>query len=268
MKVYALVGESGCGKSYRAMIIAYKYKIKYIIDDGLLIGNGKILAGLSAKREKTALASVKRAIFMYDDSRENVKNAIKQLETDSILIIGTSVEMVDLIAKRLELDIIYKYIYIRDIATEEEIAFAKHMRNTQGKHVIPVPAFEVKKSFSGYFIDPLKVFFKLKEGAVVADKTIVRPTYSYLGDYILSKGAVSSICRHEIKKIKGVYCKEIRIDTLDNGIIIDVDIAVHIGVKMRDAAKLIQNTIKTALEDTAGLVVLRVNIKILSLTGL
>ena len=35
--VYALVGESGTGKSFRSKLLAEKYGIDYIIDDGLLI---------------------------------------------------------------------------------------------------------------------------------------------------------------------------------------------------------------------------------------
>ena len=51
--VYALVGESGTGKSFRSRLLAEKYGINAIIDDGLLIQDEKIIAGHSAKREKT-----------------------------------------------------------------------------------------------------------------------------------------------------------------------------------------------------------------------
>ena len=37
MEVYAFVGSSGTGKSYRAQMVARKYNIRYIIDDGILI---------------------------------------------------------------------------------------------------------------------------------------------------------------------------------------------------------------------------------------
>ena len=40
--VFALVGESGTGKSFRAKLLAEKYGITAIIDDGLLIQNDKI----------------------------------------------------------------------------------------------------------------------------------------------------------------------------------------------------------------------------------
>ncbi len=37
MKVYALVGVSGTGKSHQALNVAINEGIKFIIDDGLLI---------------------------------------------------------------------------------------------------------------------------------------------------------------------------------------------------------------------------------------
>ena len=49
MRIYALVGPSGTGKSHRAMLVAHQEDIEVIIDDGLLIKNGRKLAGRSAK---------------------------------------------------------------------------------------------------------------------------------------------------------------------------------------------------------------------------
>ena len=57
--VFALVGESGTGKSFRSKLLAEKYGIDALIDDGLLIQNDKILAGHSAKREKTYMGAVR-----------------------------------------------------------------------------------------------------------------------------------------------------------------------------------------------------------------
>ena len=64
MEVYALVGPSGTGKSYRAISFANEMGILYIIDDGLLIKDNRILAGVSAKKEPTKLAAVRRALFI------------------------------------------------------------------------------------------------------------------------------------------------------------------------------------------------------------
>ena len=64
MEVYALVGPSGTGKSHHATDLADELEISFIIDDGLLIHNGRKLAGISAKSESTMVAAVKRAIFL------------------------------------------------------------------------------------------------------------------------------------------------------------------------------------------------------------
>jgi ABC-type dipeptide/oligopeptide/nickel transport system ATPase component len=42
-EVYAFVGASGTGKSYRAQMVANEYNIKYIIDDGILIKENDII---------------------------------------------------------------------------------------------------------------------------------------------------------------------------------------------------------------------------------
>ena len=70
--VYALVGESGTGKSFRAKLLAQKFGLEAIIDDGLLIMDDKILAGHSAKREKTFLAAVRVALFDDKDHRDAI----------------------------------------------------------------------------------------------------------------------------------------------------------------------------------------------------
>jgi len=47
-KVYALVGKTGTGKSFRAQLVARTHGISLIIDDGLLIHGTQLLGGKSA----------------------------------------------------------------------------------------------------------------------------------------------------------------------------------------------------------------------------
>ena len=63
MKVYALVGKSGTGKSYQAMNLCRDLDIEVIIDDGLLIYGNGILAGTSAKRQETVIGAIKTALL-------------------------------------------------------------------------------------------------------------------------------------------------------------------------------------------------------------
>ena len=129
MRIFALVGASGTGKSYQAISLAQREKIECIIDDGLFIANHKILAGTSAKKERTKIASVKHAIFFYEDYAEEMRKSIIKVNPSSILILGTSEKMVTQIAERLNLPHIEKIFRIEEIATEYEIKRALFNRN-------------------------------------------------------------------------------------------------------------------------------------------
>ena len=158
IKVYAFVGPSGTGKSYRAQMVASERNINYIIDDGLLIKENEVIAGESAKKAPTKVGTVKHALFYEEEEREIIVKALKKYRPESILILGTSDGMVQKIAANLGLPEISETIYITDVATEQEMKTARRIRETEGKHVIPVPTFEIKKDFSGYLLDPLQIF--------------------------------------------------------------------------------------------------------------
>ena len=111
MKVYALVGKSGTGKSHHSMWVARENNIDYIIDDGLLVSDNQIIAGKSAKREPTKVASVRRAIFSDKIHQDEVKKAITDYNIQSLLIIGTSERMANKIADAIGVSPIEKFIY-------------------------------------------------------------------------------------------------------------------------------------------------------------
>ena len=117
IRVLAFVGPSGTGKSYRAQMVAGENNVSYIIDDGLLINENEVVAGESAKKAPTKIETVKHAIFIDENERVKMVEAIKKYKPDSILILGTSDGMVEKIAKNLGLPNIEKTIYIQDVAT-------------------------------------------------------------------------------------------------------------------------------------------------------
>lgn len=205
MKVYALVGESGSGKSYKALELAYDYNINYIIDDGILIHNNKIIAGLSAKQASTKTQAVKIAIFNNEEHRNNVKEKLLKEDIDKILVIGTSDKMVNKIISRLELENINKTIYIEDISTKEEINAAKESRKA-GNHIIPVSTLEVKPIANGLSINPVKKLFKREnKETIIVEKTMIRPTFSYIGKFYISKNTVNQIIFYELSKFKDIH---------------------------------------------------------------
>ncbi len=93
VKVYALVGRSGTGKSFRAGLLAKKNQIELLIDDGLLIHNEKIVAGKSAKKESAYMGAIKTALFDNPTHKEEVIEKLKTIKFKKILLIGTSMKM-------------------------------------------------------------------------------------------------------------------------------------------------------------------------------
>ena len=135
MEVIALVGPSGTGKSHRALLVAHNNQADAIIDDGLLIKDGKIIAGKSAKREQNKVLAVKRAIFVLPGHAEEVRKAIEETKPVRILILGTSENMARKIAKALKLPEISHFVHIEEIATQSEMEKARFHRLREGKHI-------------------------------------------------------------------------------------------------------------------------------------
>lgn len=79
--VYAFVGPSGTGKSYRAQMVANEKNISFIIDDGLLIKDNEIIAGESAKKAPTKIETVKHALFLKDEERIPIEKSNKKIQT-------------------------------------------------------------------------------------------------------------------------------------------------------------------------------------------
>ena len=232
IKVIGFVGPSGTGKSYRAQYIASENNIKYIIDDGLLISNNKIIAGTSAKKAATKIETVKHALFLHDEEKEEIRSAIEQYKPESIMILGTSDGMVQKIAAALGLPEIEKIIHIEDVATEEEMQRARHVRVTEGKHVIPVPTFEIKKEFSGYLLDPLQIFKTKGKGKdpYISEKSIIRPTFSYLGNFTISDIVFRQIIEHLATKTDFIdKVIKTRVDKTPEGPEIYMEVIVNYG---------------------------------------
>ena len=270
MKVYALVGKSGTGKSHHSMKVAVENQIDFIIDDGLLISDNRIIAGKSAKAESNKIASVYRAIFNDPDHAADVRAALKREEAENLLLIGTSVKMVNRIGEALGVLPIEKIIYIEDVATPEEIQKAYDMRNRHGKHVIPVPTFELKRQLSGYFIDPINLLFKRKGETIVEEKSVMRPVYSYLGEYKISPRAIVDICEYEAYRFEFIN-RVLRVKsttTPNKNLVIDIDVSMNFPCRVKDNAAAVSEKVKEVIEDLTAINVqsVRINVKDLKLS--
>ena len=273
MDVIALVGPSGTGKSHRALIVAHKYDADVIIDDGILIKGGKILAGHSAKHEKSRIMAVRRAIFILPGHAAEVKEALDKVAPRRVLIIGTSENMAYKIAKILGLPPVARIIRIEDIATQAEMDKAAFYRLKEGKHIIPVPTIELKPHFSGYLIDPIQSFFKKspRRRRRLGEKSIVRPVFSYYGKLIIDDSAVKAIVerlvgdRDFVSKVGRVRVRHLIDGGEDRGIEVSCEVGLRYGKHIPTLIQQTQAKIKEAIEYMTGMVVHEVNIMVKTL---
>lgn len=262
MEVYALIGPSGTGKSHHAMEIAGDYNIEYIIDDGLLIHNGKKIAGVSAKSEPSMVAAVKCAIFFDQERAEVMRQTLAREKPRRLLLLGTSEHMMDRIVQSLNLPPIKERIFIYDRVSAEDIDIAKKMRS-DGKHVIPLPAIEVQKDFPNVWIDPLVGLFKRKSKKDVGEKSIIRPVFSQLGRVVISEQVVIQLVNHiaqQSDRIEG-HCKtSVRMSDLGANIMCEVK--VKYGTPIQKEMVAFQKRIEEEMATLTGLTVQSIDVRI------
>jgi uncharacterized alkaline shock family protein YloU len=264
MEVYALVGPSGTGKSHHAQAVAYAHDIDTILDDGLLIQGSRIVAGFSAKREPTKLQAVRRAIFTDPEHAAGVRSKLAELNPPRLLVITTSERMLERVEERLGLPPPVQVIHIEEVATPRQIARAREARAREGKHVIPVPTIEVKKNLPGILVDPLHYFFPAagrERSLRREEKSIVRPTFSYIGRLSIAEGALGSLARELCRGTPGL-ARVLKVAVQDerHELRLDVEVAVEGFTLIPPLLTEIQRRIKGGLEELTGLVVREVNV--------
>ena len=256
IKVYAFVGPSGTGKSYRAQMVASEKNINFIIDDGLLIKDNEVIAGESAKKAPTKIETVKHALFYRDEEKEEIIKALKKYKPESILILGTSDGMVKKIAENLGLPEISDTTYITDVATKQEMETARRIRVTEGKHVIPVPTFQIKKDFSGYLLDPLQIFKSKGKGQkpYISEKSIIRPTFSYLGNFTISDSVFRQIVEHLAIKSPAIHkILKTRVENYGDGTSIYMEVMIVYGYNVAEELKAFKQKAKKEIENLTAM---------------
>ena len=263
IKVYAFVGPSGTGKSYRAQMVASERNINYIIDDGLLIKENEVIAGESAKKAPTKVGTVKHALFYEEEEREIIVKALKKYRPESILILGTSDGMVQKIAANLGLPEISETIYITDVATEQEMKTARRIRETEGKHVIPVPTFEIKKDFSGYLLDPLQIFKSNGKGQkpYISEKSIIRPTFSYMGKFTISDLVFRQILEYLAAQSPAIHkILKTRVDNFGEGARLYMEVSIVYGYNVVDGLTEFKKKAKKEIEKLTAMNVVELEV--------
>ena len=265
MDVVGLVGPAGTGKSYRASFVAAAHHLSHILDDGLLIREGHIVAGYSAKREGNAMAAVRRAIFADGAHRGAVREALAAERPAGILVLGTSLEMVHRIVDALDLPRPERVVRIEEVASADELRRARRSRRIEGKHVIPAPTVEVKRSFSGFVVDPLRFLTREARGehasGTLVEKSVVRPTFSALGRFFIDDTVVGAIAEHACRQVDGVVAaRRGRVLMDERGAHIAVDLTLRLGVRLPVVLRAAQVEAKAVVEAMTSLNVLAMDI--------
>ena len=273
MDVIALVGPSGTGKSHRALWVARNNGADAIIDDGILIKDGKVIGGTSAKKEKNRIMAVRRAIFVLPGHASAVRKAIAESLPRRILLLGTSENMVQKIAKTLRIGPVSKIIRIEDIASKKDMEIAKYHRLKRGEHIIPVPSIELKPHFSGHLIDPIKSFFKTSSSRRrrLGERSIVRPVFSYYGKLVIDDSVIKNIVHIVAEKLDEVYrvgaahVYHVVNGDEDLGITVSLEIVFAYGYAIAETMEALRRDLQMEIERMTGMVVHEIDILVKSL---
>ncbi len=268
IKVYALVGKAGSGKSFRAQLVAQRLGIDLILDDGLLIKDQRILAGQSAKKDKHSFSAVKTALLAKPGQARKIRKALRRQDYKKLLILGTSVGMVERITERLDLPHPKRVITIGDIATKVEIDAATRSRKKSGKHIIPVPAVEVKRDYGNIFLNSVRVLIKRRfpfrrKPQDAFEKTVVRPEYSDKGKVSISRAALTQMVMHCANEYNPeIWVRKLVVSEEPAGYKLEVVIEIPLELKIAGRIHGFQRYVLENIEQFTGIDLQEVNITV------
>ena len=265
-QVMAFYGPAGTGKSMRAQMVAAQRKVDIIIDDGLLICRGRIVAGKSAKTESNMVRAIRRAMFHFPEHREEVRRYLARCARARVMILSTSKGMSDDISRILGLPLPSEYISIQDVASGEEIEKALYERKQNKRHVIPVSQAQIRRNYTGRLVGRLRNLFSVREET---EKTIVRPPFSYFGTIRIEPAVIEQISAYAAKSYSSQVAavKEIKIKDEGDKLIISMGLTVKTGgTPFIELIKRVSLRVRVAVEQLTGMEVARVDINVSEVT--
>jgi hypothetical protein len=263
IEVFAFVGAAGTGKSQRASQVARQYGIDFVIDDGLLVAKGQIMAGKSAKSEQNLVRAIRRALFEYPPHRLEVVTFLASHAPCKVMVIATSEPMMKKILNRLGLPSPQEVIDIMDVASREEIDNALRERREKKQHVVPVSRTQIQRNFAGKLVSQLKDLFKSKDRQDET-RTVVKPPFSFDGRVTIEREAILAMIRRLL--VLGDHIHQVRELTLiSEGDILNINLVVDIKLGDKSAfylARLLQKKLSVGLSFFTGMEVKKVNIRV------
>ncbi|MDR3264897.1 MAG: hypothetical protein LBT15_02695 [Synergistaceae bacterium] len=263
IEVVAFVGAAGTGKSQRASQVARQYEIDFVIDDGLVVSKGQIMAGKSAKSEKNLVRAIRRALFEYAPHRIEVVTFLASRSPCRVMVIATSVSMMEKIVKKLGLNPPGKTVDITEVASSEEIHNALKERREKRQHVVPVSRTQIQRNFAGKLVSQLKDLFRSRDRQDDS-RTVVKPPFSFDGRVTIEEEAIVAMIRRLV--VVGDHIRQVReLDLVPEGDDLNVNLVLDLRLGDKNAlyiARLLQKKLSVGLSFFTGMEVKKVNITI------
>ncbi len=275
--VVGLVGKSGSGKSFRALLLVEKYGFDVVIDDGLIIQNQSIVTGRTAKSASNYLEAVRIALFEDPLHRKKAINALKTISWKRLLLLGTSKKLIYTIAETLNLPIPKKFIQITDIATKNEIDIARRLRDVKKLHSVPVPQIEIKKNVPSKLRDSIRSFIYRylpgKQSSLQPQKkyehSVIIPTYATMKGLSIHDSALSQILIHCVQEFDSTFVvnKILLHNTKNVGIDVNLEIKVSFRYDLNVSMHGLREYIIMQVQKFVSIYINKLSITIKSVEG-
>ena len=96
---------------------------------------------------------------------------------------------------------------------------------------------------------------------VYKEKSVIRPTFSYLGNYTISDKVIKEIVNNEGKNLDGITkLSRVNIDKYVDGIKIDIDVNVLFGKRIPDITSDLQKVVAKMVDYMTGINIFSINV--------
>lgn len=260
VRSYGLVGRSGTGKSFRAGLVAEKRDIDLIIDDGLIIRDGTILFGDSAKKEPTLMSAVRRAVFDDPGQAAEARLVLWRERCGRVLVVGTSDQMVHRILRNLALPLPREILRITEVASAQEIDAAGRTRRVRGAHSLPLPPVSIRlgiRSAIGGKLRSMRLRMlrsrRRRPPAVVAEASSAG---TRRGEVVFTEAALGQMVQHCVQEFDDrLFLNRLTID--NRGALYSLEVRLGIPFGGMPSGKLheLREYLVRSLEKHAGVLV-------------
>lgn len=95
----------------------------------------------------------------------------------------------------------------------------------------------------------------------MTEKSIIRPTFSYLGNYTISDNVLRDIIEYASTSIEGIYkIQRIKIDTYPDGLVVYIDATLEYGYNLMDIMQKLKQKAQKDIDKLTAINILDIQI--------